>query len=140
MFDTFFLTCVKKVSKYSSARQMHARQKCEISTCVHYIHCHSRNHQQSTSLLNRTMVRVKNTANIVRKHASTTAAVVSKSLAKKTKKAVDSAKALIRETKSNGQTLIHTGKLKVPFKPANNKSTSALISAKKGLVKQLKRR
>jgi hypothetical protein len=62
------------------------------------------------------MVRVKNTAKVLQKHAA---------LAKKAKKAMADAKGLV----------IHTGKLKVPFKPA-----SSLTSTKKGLVKQLKRR
>ncbi len=58
------------------------------------------------------MVRVKNTAKILQNYAT---------LAKKTKNIVDKAKGLVR-----------TGKLKVPFKAA--------VHAKKGLIKQLKRR
>jgi hypothetical protein len=62
------------------------------------------------------MVRVKNTAKVLQKHAA---------LAKRAKKVM-----------ANAKGLVHTGKLKVPFKPA----AKSLASAKKGLVKQLKRR
>jgi hypothetical protein len=70
-----------------------------------------------------TMVRVKNTAKIMHKHAK---------LLSKAKKAVMNAKKghLIARDSSG---LMHTGKLNVPFKKASSK-------AKKELVKQLKRR
>jgi hypothetical protein len=64
------------------------------------------------------MARVKNTARIMHKHASKS---------NKTSKAVKTAKLLIKDANN----LLHTGKLKLPFKPA---------SSKKELVKQLKRR
>jgi hypothetical protein len=51
---------------------------------------------------------------------------------KKAKKVLSTA-----EGKSAGAGVIHTGKLKVPFKPA---SAAQVALAKKGLLKQLKRR
>jgi hypothetical protein len=71
------------------------------------------------------MARVKNTVKIVNKH-------VSASLMKKTKKAMKAAKLLVRDSKG----LLHTGKLKIPFKAASSK---AMLS-KNDLVKRLKRR
>lgn len=75
-----------------------------------------------------TMPRVKNTASRV----SHSKAMVMKKLQKAASKAGSIMKAA---ASANG--LIHTGKLKVPFKPA---SAASIKAAKKGLLKQLKRR
>ena len=47
------------------------------------------------------------------------------------------AKALMAMNSSGKGAVIHTGKLKVPFKPA---SATSVAMAKKGLIKQLKHR
>ena len=63
--------------------------------------------------------------------AATNKAAVMKKLAK--------AKALMAMNGGGGKgAVIHTGKLKVPFRPAASASSVAL--GKKGLIKQLKRR
>ena len=66
---------------------------------------------------------------------------------KKLASAASKAKALATAVKTkpaaSNDGLIHTGKLKVPFRPASSSSSSsksAVVKAKKGLLKQLKRR
>ena len=56
---------------------------------------------------------------------------------KKIANAASKARALVTSMKPGKDGLIHTGKVKVPFKPA---SGSSVALAKKGLMKQLKRR
>lgn len=72
------------------------------------------------------MVRIKNTASRV----SPSKAMVMKKL----QKAASKASSIMKASATSANGLFHTGKLKVPFKPAN------LKAAKKGLLKQLKRR
>lgn len=69
------------------------------------------------------MARVKQTSKLLKKHAH--------SVLKKTKAAVK------QVTKGGGGAVVHTGKLKVPFKPA---SANGIGKIKKGLVKLIKRR
>lgn len=54
---------------------------------------------------------------------------------KKLASAASKAKALALKPGQDG--LVHTGKLKVPFRPA---TAASVAKAKKGLIKQLKRR
>jgi hypothetical protein len=54
-------------------------------------------------------------------------------------KKVKKAAAKMKEIKKNGSTLIHTGKVKVPFKAAGG-SGGSLKNAKDCLLRQLKRR
>ncbi len=63
------------------------------------------------------------------KHTAARKSVVMKKL----KKAAASAGAIVKG--SGGGNLVHTGKLKMPFKKASD-----IKAAKKGIIKQLKRR
>ncbi len=67
------------------------------------------------------------------RHPSSSKAFVMKKLAT----AASKAKALMTMKKGSNETSSTTGKLKVPFKPA---SAAQVALAKKGLLKQLKRR
>lgn len=79
------------------------------------------------------MPRIKTTAVKKRVKQAPTKAIV----LKKVKNAAARAKELMMKGAGEGGTLIHTGKLKVPFKPA---TAVSIAKAKKGLLKQLKRR
>lgn len=80
------------------------------------------------------MVRIKNTPTKINKHA--------KSLLKKASAAIGKKSAKKGEGAAAGGGLIHTGKLKVPFKPASGAGggKGTYTKVKKGLVKLIKRR
>ena len=77
------------------------------------------------------MPRIKNTARVIHKKAKTALKKTKALITKAAKKSL----ALKQQLKKDG--LIHTGKLKVPFKPATGVD---IAKGKNMLMKQLKRR